>query len=31
MEYLSSIIWLCSWPIVIYMAYKLSLRNIKEK
>lgn len=30
MEYLSSIIWLCSWPLIIYIAYKLSLKNIKE-
>lgn len=30
MEYLSSIIWLCTWPLVIYISYKLALRNIKK-
>ena len=30
MEYLSSILWLCSWPVVIYISYKLIFRNIKK-
>jgi len=30
MEYLDSIFWLCSWPLVIYISYRLILRNIKK-
>lgn len=30
MEYLSSIIWLVSWPLVIYISYKLIENNIKK-
>jgi hypothetical protein len=30
MEYLSSIIWLVSWPLVIYISYKLIEWNIKK-
>lgn len=27
MEYLSEILWLCLWPIVIYVGWKLSIKN----
>lgn len=31
MEYLSELIWLTLWPIVIYLGYKFSIKNaIKE-
>jgi len=30
MEYLSSIIWLCLWPIVIYSSYRIVLINLKK-
>ena len=30
MEYLESIIWLISWPIVIYLSYKLVEKGIKR-
>lgn len=30
MEYLSSIVWLISWPLVIYISYKLIEWNIKK-
>jgi len=30
MEYLSSIIWLCLWPVVIYFSYRMVLRNLKK-
>lgn len=30
MEYLTSIAWLCSWPLIIYISYKLILNNIKN-
>lgn len=28
MEYLSAIAWLSLWPLVIFVAYKLSIRNV---
>lgn len=28
MEYISEIIWLTLWPIVIYASYKISIKNI---
>jgi|LSQX01.2.fsa_nt_gb hypothetical protein len=30
-DYTTSLIWLTLWPIVIYIGYKLSISNIKEK
>jgi len=30
MEYLEEILWLTSWPLVIYISYKMILRNIKK-
>ncbi len=29
MEYLESILWFLTWPLVIYTSYRLVLRNIK--
>jgi len=28
MEYISEIIWLTLWPIVIFLSYKLAIKNI---
>jgi hypothetical protein len=28
MEYISELLWLSLWPIVLYGAYKISIRNI---
>lgn len=30
MEYFSELAWLSSWPIVIYISYRLVLRNISK-
>lgn len=30
MEYLSSIVWLVSWPLVIYISFKLIEHNINK-
>ncbi len=30
MEYLTPILWLLSWPLVLYISYKLILRNLKK-
>lgn len=27
MEYIYEILWLCLWPIVMYVAWKLSIKN----
>ena len=29
MEYISELIWLSLWPLVIYLAYKFSLKIVK--
>lgn len=28
MEYISELIWLSLWPIVIYISYKVSMKNV---
>lgn len=30
MEYLSELIWFSLWPIVIYISYKVALRNVNK-
>lgn len=31
MEYLSELIWLSLWPVVIYLGYKISIINALKK
>ncbi len=31
MEYISELIWLTLWPIVIYLSYKISIKNATKK
>lgn len=31
MEYLSELIWLSLWPVVIYLGYKISIKNALKK
>lgn len=31
MEYLSELIWLSIWPLVIYLGYKISIKNATKE